>query len=434
MATFTDFERFNFLRIFLEEFKKYEIEESNDKCIVLLESIRGEQLQVIFAQRKITLILQYLSFSIKDYNTVQYVYYLMGLCHEQWMSKVLKMEPMLLSLQCRKNLPGHVDGESKLRRFLTPVVGTPVIGLLDQLMEIGQMMSVENYGSYYIKNIDQQQTIYSHDFQFFGQFSETLNFYTLIYLLMIEAVLDLPNNWEEMYPGCYYCTLELCQFVIWRQEWLNNVHWFVFLDNNLLNASNNTLKQTVVSSEVIQVDVDWDTSTPNIFDTLLRYPGKVEMFFLTKYFFSKSLYQFKIYSLKDICKYQLSVFVFLRRLHLFSTYKLTMRDVNMPKQIEDDDEFKTKLLMLKGYFQQMTSGIKKTYVINNSIYTYTDRLKLDDVQFIWDKGTKFPIEVHLDMLKISSLYWNLGYLFSFQSLNTYSKVFTNVRAYKNNSV
>ena len=432
---------FYFLLILLQDFSVYTITEENGSFILSFLTDNGSVVSVFFLPQKITWTYKDNVQIIDDYNTVQYIYYLMTLYDEIWMELITRMLPKPLSVLSKLALPGYVQGESMMRRILTPMKG-----LLNQIGVDGHgfMMNPDDYALLYKKQMkncmqetfaNEKETIYGHNFQAYGEYSIEMNFFTLPHLLMIEAVLNKNNTWEEMFPDCYFCQVEKYNFVVARHHWESNIFWFAYLDPDIRNLFNHGLEldgfklTSAVSSNIFDFMIENldQIGIPKLVNTIYGFEWKMEMHFLPKYFFNRRKIPFQVHSLKKLCKYQLSLTVFLRRLFLFSKYALTLNDINNPDRIERKCDFILELNKSMDFLRNGLYGKEKTLSFKNSTYTYLQHITQEDLDFIWRKGTKFPLETYLDVVQHTDMFRIFGKIQTFEKLLSLKNIFPDFR-------
>ena len=429
----TDFIKgyFYLLNLFTIDRGKISLTANENSNITLLHGNNATATTINFFPGSINVKNSECDYKKQDETLVFYIYYLMKLCHEEWMNCIVDKMCIPLELLSKMALPGHIKCESVMRRIFTPLMG-----LLEQLGSLNRMMSGDEYGDYFklsSSNLGKNrigETIYSHDFQWLSLNSKRMNFHTLSHLLLMEAVLNEWHNWEEMYPNCYFCKIEKYDFTIWRYQWSNNIFWSSFLDPEIARKMKNAPDTLNVSSKITQLfeQVTEDTNEiPKFYLYLASIECDIGTQFLQKYFFERRKITFKVHSLKELCKYQLSIAIFLRRLYLFAKCSLTLIDINKPEIIENTEEFKEKLNSSLVYFDRALTGVKKSYVLRSTVHGYIDSITESDLFFIFDKATKFPLETHIDALQYSDYYKYFGYVTTFPALKSLAATMTTAR-------
>ena len=179
-------------------------------------------------------------------------------------------------------------------------------------------------------NEDDRRTICMHEFFMYGMYSEQYNRFTLAYLLVMEAVLEPRHKWTLLDRNTHYCHIEAYHIYIWRCNWRQNIWMQIFLDQEINDAMihskgpNNSCRRMLVNdhhhmSEYLRVFL-------------------LEILFL--YFFFDRRFPFRPLTLKEICKGQLFVNIFIKRIDMILHLKLpTLIQNEHPEQYEDVEKF-----------------------------------------------------------------------------------------------
>ena len=356
--------------------------------------------------------------AVTDLNTVRYIYFLMGLTQEEWMHQVLKAVyriPLPLSHQAKLAVNGKSPGESWLRRICTP----PTTVMKD-ILQNGRLMSVQEYSDYFkaICGEDrcifetvwnsgkERETIYMLDLPFFGIHSDMLHLTSLSYLLSIEAV--LAHEWTEMYPGTFYCRIEKFDLVFWAGGLETSEFFSAYMDIHLGDLCKKDLARLNDSPKVLN---------PCEMEGII---GKAEesfnRFFIKKYLFEERFTN-ETRSLRDLCRYQSALNVYMKRLVRFSEYPLTPKEIDNTSLVEDREEFVAEVASwFNQYLLPCTVGGVAT---SKGGFLLTQ----EDIDFIGHKATCFPLQVMLNVLLKYQAYAQWGSLVGFSKLIQLEKMF-----------
>ena len=176
-------------------------------------------------------------------------------------------------------------------------------------------------------NEDDRRTIYMHDFFMYGMYSEQYNGFTLAYLLVMEAVLEPRHKWTLLDGNSYYCHIEAYHIYIWRCNWRQNIWMQIFMDQEINDAMihpkepNNSCGRMLVNNHHHMSEYLRDFDSFFIRD------------FISVIFFDRR-FPFRPLTLKEICKCQLFVNIFIKRIDMIIHLKLpTLKQNEHPEQI-----------------------------------------------------------------------------------------------------
>ena len=159
-------------------------------------------------------------------------------------------------------------------------------------------------------NEDDRRTIYMHDFFMYGMYSEQYNRFTLAYLLVLEAVLEPRHKWKLLDGNTYYCLFEAYHIYMWRCTWRQNIWMQIFMDQEINDAMihpkgpNSSCRRVLVNDHHHMFEYLRD------FDSFL-----LEILSLYFFFFDRR-FPFRPLTLKEICKCQLFVNIFIKRIDM----------------------------------------------------------------------------------------------------------------------
>lgn len=357
-------------------------------------------------------------------ETVHYIYFLMSLTEEDWMHQVLKVvnkTPRTLKHLVKMSFVGHSLGESRLRRFCTPA-----LTVFHEINETGRVLSTSDYCQIFVdvcaenrsifetvwNSGIQRETIYMHHLPFFGIHSHRVHLASLNYLMAMEAVLFEGHHWNEVHPGTYHCQIEKFNLIFWTGGWPHHdfftVYFPVELGDMLKHESDNfQLTQKIFSPNEIE----------GIF-------GLAEVsftqWFLVKYMWKRVPNQ--INSLKNLCRYQLAVSVFVHRMHHFSELPLTPFDIENTCSVESTGQFVTAMSKLKHYLMLTEEGTRNNIVTVRGVASLHG-ITLEDIDFIWHKGNNLPLELMWNVMEKYEGYNRWGKVIGFDKLNQWGDIF-----------
>lgn len=342
-----------------------------------------------------------------DRIMVEYIYYIMKKMNLRWMQRVLSnvmIKPTTLVMLCKKSLYMGAN-ESVLRRFLTPAMT-----ILRDMCFKGRMCSAKEYGQHfknlmlstrtlsqpvqYPKDRQYRETIYMHDYFLYGLYSYKMNFYTLPYMLLAEAVLVNGHKWEEIYNDCFHCQIEEYHMIVWRHRWPNNYEIFIFL--------NEQLACFMKDRSLPYQDSCLINHPKELLENLTIFQYKFCDLMLEGYFANR--FPMKVNSLKHLCEFQMAMAVLMRRLYYF--WNVHMQLKSCPSVIEADTEYQKciheyqlKLWSLGERCHQR----QWRWLLKGTQYFMTVDM-LASFKRILIKGTKVPLLVHHTVAKLSDSY------------------------------
>ena len=168
----------------------------------------------------------------------------------------------------------------------------------------------------------------------YGMFSEQYNRFTLAYLLVMEAVLESRHKWTLLDGNTFYCHIEAYHIYIWRCTWRQNIWMQIFMDQELNDGmkhpkgpNNNSSRRMLVNDHVHMIEYQRD------FDSFFIRDFISVFLFDTRFLFGPL-------TLKEICKRQLFVNIFVKRIDLIVNLNLpTIKQNEHPEKYEDVEKF-----------------------------------------------------------------------------------------------
>ena len=207
-----------------------------------LNGVKSTKVRIYFYKDKIYYFFNKAMHCYTHTPIVQYIYHLMSLMdHVSWMKVVLKKVYMntvksLQHMYIMKCLQQCF--ESTLRRYLThaeriiQAFSTHDMLPLTSQGHVQYFLQVVNDRNIYEKiglHIAEhfRQSIYMHQFYFYGIYSDWYNRYTLTYLLVMESTLETRYKWQKIDHHTHYCY----HIYSWRYKWENNIWLSIFMDS-----------------------------------------------------------------------------------------------------------------------------------------------------------------------------------------------------------
>ena len=357
-------------------------------------------------------------------ETVHYMYYLMSLTVEDWMHKVLRVVnniPRTLKHLVKMSFVGHCVGESKLRRFCTPA-----LTVFHQINENGRVLSISEYCQIFMdvcaenRSIfesiwncgRERQTIYMHDLPFFGIHSHRLHMTSLNYVMAMEAVLFEGHQWHEVYPGTYHCQIEKFNMIFWKGGWPHHDFFTVYLAVEL----GDMLKYEAGLFQLTQ-----KIYSPNEIEGIIGFAEiSFSQWFLLNYMWKRV--PNKINSLKNLCRYQVAVSVFVHRMYHFSILPLTPFDIENTCSVESTEEFVAAMSKLKDYLLLCEEATRDNIVTVRGVSSLHG-ITVKDIDFIWDKGNYLPLEIMWNVMEKYEGFNRWGHVIGFHHLNQWGDIF-----------
>ena len=343
--------------------------------------------------------------------TVEYIYFLMSRIKTRWMKKVLRhvMKPVSLALQCKMKMP-FAKYESLLRRFLMSN-GT----FLRQRCWKGKMESADEYVQHF-KNLmsgkrtlddyssplerrNLRQTMYMHDFFLNGVYSHLMNFYTLPYLLLGEAVLLGCHKWQEIFNDCFHCQIEKYHMMVWRHRWVNNFEFYIFTTEQIARYMKHRglpYKETSLVNHPQELT-----------DNLMTFQYKFCDMMLEGMFGER--FPLRVKSLSELCEFQLAMNLLIKRL---DHYSKIADDHNYltPTVYETNGAYTKWLRVLMKEMWAFTAEhlmtVSYRYKLNGKRYRIRpDPLKTkESIKKVLMKGCSVPLQAHHSLAKMSETF------------------------------
>ena len=349
--------------------------------------------------------------------TVQYIYDIMRWMGEPWMLKILKsverQTPRSLETLCKASFHHWAPQESTLRRYLTP---THHLGR--SLHWKGRLLDGDEYGdvffsvlhgyhkSYRTMNTPFNTTLYTHQMWLHGKASMWMNFQTLGHLLLMEAILLDRHQWEEIYPDCFHCKIEMFHLYTWRHRWQGNVDYFIFLNNNML--------MRIVPRGYFQLPHECLTERMEMLDHEIMWHNEFAQKFVKPRFF-QIRQPLEVKRLDHLAELQLTANMFYKRAYELSGLVFKNRLYGVHDSIEFDimeqeDWRYRRTLDVMCDFLRHTCNMGKTYTvkIKGIIFKYDVELKGDLIEKVIQKATCSPFLFNMSLMKMSSSFRQLG--------------------------
>ena len=163
----------------------------------------------------------------------------------------------------------------------------------------------------------------------YGMYSEQYNRFTLAYLLVMEAVLEPRYKWTLLDGNTFYCHIEAYHIYLWRCTWRQNLWMQIFMDQEINDAMihpkgpNSSCRRMLVNDHLY----------------MSEYLRDFIRDFISVFFFDRR-FPFRPWTLKEICKCQLFVNIFVKRIDMIINLKLpTLKQNEHPEQYEDVAKF-----------------------------------------------------------------------------------------------
>ncbi len=386
-----------------------------------------EEVKVFFYPHHIDYVIDSHRYSVDWSNSVDYLYYVMSHMSCQWIKDVLQhVKPKRitrLATLAKMALPNRVEGESMLRRMFTRW-NTAYLDMCN----MGRQLSPQEYADYFKSSLgecsniwdmdvpnEEKESIYMHDFNFFGDLSHKMNLYSLGHLLAMEAILLDCHKWYEIFPNCHYCKIEKFHITIWRLNWYDNVEISIFLEDEMCKMIKHGSLPKQSTREI--------SHQPDLLESLFVVELRFEILFAKEYFSKKRKSPFRMFTMKEWALHSMGLLVFMRRLFLFCQQEWTAADVNNSEAVETSSDFKSKMLKAREYFKQPLDGTHRTYMIKGVAYHYEDQLMEEQVESIWKLGTQFPFEPSLAIYRWTQCYRLYGPVIGSDNLRAMGNVF-----------
>lgn len=226
-----------------------------------------------------------------------------------------------------------------------------------------------------------------------------MNFYSLAYMLLAEAILFTQHKWYEIYEGCHYCQIEKYHMIILRTAWHDECDIYMFLDEDLANL----IKDKALPMQVGSLLNPSGTFLGNLMTFQFKFCDlMVERFFNINY-------PFQVKSLKDLCEFQIIMGVLIKKLEAMDKWVLqhqvfTSSSERDPKYIRAVKQLNKQIWHMGNQYK----GQQWIYEIKGQQYIYDHPHLLDSFKRIISKTNRIPLQCHHTMAKLSDSFKRMG--------------------------
>lgn len=428
-------EAFNFLLIFFSSFAIFEVGSFMVEGIFFLHLFNAntdQDISVAFHTSKIVYKIGDYEHTITHRDTVDYIYHLLSLGNSKWMhilttSMFKKSLHSLLKTACRKAnfFPEH--HESTLRRYVTKP-----LTLLRHMNTFKKNMA-HNFSSnqalflkretdggpensnMYLKfgmNIPEhcRNTIYMHNLQMHGDYSEENNKFSTAYMLLIEAVLEERHTWYIFDQFTHYCRIEEYNFFLRRCRFRKNIKIYIFLHEHLVRFTSHPAYNYTPDP--------WVNNPQNMPEHMLDF----EKTFLESFIYKKFYLRWQVFgtfSLKVLSKLTIVFNLFSKRILLTRQKLFTEGHMPYHKELCLDNTRRGEYDLWENMYRDLIVSLKllprtytlkvcsKTHRIIFTQMTHTQTL-INSLISCWKISGMVHSEYGLSMLKLGVAYRRLN--------------------------
>ena len=430
-------EAFNLLIIFTPTVGILQVDHFVLEGIFFLQLFNVRHTQDIFIgfhANKIIYKVEEFEHCITNQGTIDYIYYLISMGTAAWMKEVTEriFKKTLHSLVVKTawNTPyiPHCY-ESTFRRYLTK-----------PLTILRHVRTLKNYARYqsspyhasvlrrrkipgsepdmnmYLKYglsipTRYRETIYMHDLNMYGDYSQEYNRFIMPYMLIIECVLDPRHRWYCIDEYTHFCRIEEYSFFLRRYRFWKNIKVYIFLDSDINRFTAHPLASSIGLSS-------WVNNPKHMSPFLLEF----ERNFINSFIFRKFYLRwnnFTVFPLNILAKFTLVFNFFIKRIHLTVGRELSKGYISytrgMAEENESVDQFTKWENLYHSYAQMLDlfprefsakrSGLKKTM-------TYSERIERESLAYTlhccWKVAGMLHSEHAHAMFKLGIPYRRLG--------------------------
>lgn len=326
-------EAFNFLLIFIPCVGMYQMDHFMFDGIFFLQLFNvtnNQDIYVGFHPKKILYKVGEFEHTISDQRTIDYIYHLISLGNARWMraatSEIFKKTVRSLLKTAKEKveyLPHHY--ESTLRRYLTkPLTVLRHMGTFKKnifhnsstyhtsVLRRKMLGSRPHHNMYLKYGIDMpktdRETIYMHNFQMYGDYSEEYNRFTIPYLLLMECILESRHMWYCIDQFTHFCRVEEYSFFLRRYRFWKNIKIYIFLEEDINIFTTHPLSaNTKVSA--------WLNNPDHMTPDLIEFENNFISSFVFKKFYLRWK-NFQVIPLNTLAKLTVVFNFFMKRIHM----------------------------------------------------------------------------------------------------------------------